>query len=200
MSVTKTTCDRYDVRENGEWAIICVDERGGMLQIHSSFGQWSYCWPDHGCTTFRHFLIQIGARQERDYVLKKLAGGLRDFNEPETIRRFKRFIIKARRGGLRIDMPNGWSVFGKEEARIAWDELDDVSGEGYMSADVMGHAIQDTRILSRLVWDDVDGASGCFAKDYPNGLRRFFDKVWPAFMDTIAKEIACPSQPTPQPT
>ena len=58
-SVQKSVCERYDVRDgNHGWAIIMVDERGGVLQINSDFGNWSYNWPHHGRESFKHFLVE----------------------------------------------------------------------------------------------------------------------------------------------
>jgi hypothetical protein len=68
--VTKSTCERYDLRwKNCGWAIITIDENGGVFNCQSDYGDYSYCWPHHSRESFKHFLCEINT----GYLLNKVA-------------------------------------------------------------------------------------------------------------------------------
>ena len=70
---TKGTVEKYDIQWNrGEWAVFTIDNTSGLMQCHSSFGDWSYAWPHHGRESFKHFILEM----ERDwfYHIKNLQG------------------------------------------------------------------------------------------------------------------------------
>ena len=64
---SKGTVEKYDIRWNrGEWAVFTIDNARGLMQCHSSYGDWGYSWPNHGRKSFKHFILEL----ERDYTYR----------------------------------------------------------------------------------------------------------------------------------
>lgn len=61
-AVTKAQTETYRIRTRNNWADITIYEpagpRTGGMQIHSDFGDWAFSWYDHGCKSFKHFILE----------------------------------------------------------------------------------------------------------------------------------------------
>src|SRR5436309_2433761 len=136
-SVHKTVCERYVVRDGKSgWAVIMLDERGGMVSIQSDYGNYGYRWPYHGTKSFKLFLTQI----DNHYLVRKLTMDManrEEFDSDATLKRFekraKEVILEKRReqsfSFIAEDdrnVPFGeWRSgpsFEKKAARQCWDE------------------------------------------------------------------------------
>lgn len=90
--VTKAVCERYDVWVGrSAWAVIMLDERGGVLSIQSDFGSYGHAWPSHGRQSFKHFLTELN---DAHYLVGKLAPSREEFDGPGTIEGFRRAILE----------------------------------------------------------------------------------------------------------
>lgn len=58
------------------WAVITMNERIGMLQITSDWGNWSYRWSAPGMP-FKEFCIQM--ERDPDYLIGKLTQDIRQY-------------------------------------------------------------------------------------------------------------------------
>jgi hypothetical protein len=168
----KSTCERYDIRfRKHEWAIFTIDENGGLMNCHSSFGDWSYAWPSHGRKTFKHFLIEI--TREPDYLLCKVSDKTY-FDFDQSIRNWKKKIIEIRRA-YECD---------KEPAREAFDFINDL--EDGMSADYTMAQIYDSNALSEIsseVWEEFNPV-----KDYPHSAKVFANEIMSIFAEILKSE------------
>jgi len=175
-TVKRSVCERYDVRtgKNSEWAIIMLDERGGILQICSDFGNWSYNWPYHGRESFKHFIVELG--RDTDYLTRKLAGEPDRYLPDETVRGCRDEILRQRKE----------REIEKAVARKAWDYLDgtdDLDTEAQLI-----EAVYDSPALTK-VFGEEPWESISFKKDYRTGIRQFIERLWPVFVEAIRKEI-----------
>lgn len=169
MSVERSKCDRYDVREGRTgWAIVMIDERGGVMQICSDYGNWSHAWPYHGRKTFRHFLVEI----DEYYLINKLHGRPDYFNEAATKKEFKRIVCESRKHD---DITKG-------KAREAFDEI--IHGEWSCAEDVY------SAMCDADTFDGVfDPAELPIVYEYPPNIVQFSKRIWPVFLAAIKAEI-----------
>lgn len=58
------------------WAVITVNERIGMLQVSSDWGNWNFRWSAPGMP-FKEFLIQMAV--DPDYLIGKLTQDVRQY-------------------------------------------------------------------------------------------------------------------------
>ena len=116
---SKGTVEKYDIRWNrGEWAVFTIDNASGLMQCHSSYGDWGYSWPNHGRKSFKHFILEL--ERDYEYLLGKVSDRVFDFNE--SIKRWKKIILESRKE----------YYCEKDAAREAYDfikKLDESEGE-----------------------------------------------------------------------
>lgn len=166
---------RYDITtaKTGEWAIIFISERGGILAILSDYGNWSYTWSHHGRESFRHFLVELG--RDTDYLMKKLGGGVNWYDAAAT----ERAISTA------IDLALVQGEISKETAQAAREHVKHCD-------------FHDVGAAYRL-WDEEESIADVFGedfdavpvvKDYEPGLRQFTERLWPLFVAAIQTELA----------
>ena len=172
-SVKKSVCERYDVRsgKGHDWAVIMVDERGGVLQILSDYGEWSHAWPHHGRKSFKHFLVELG--RDTYYLMNKLHGTPDAFQEEKTKVEFRKRILELRRD----------STLTKDEARDAWQLIEDAD---WQSSESVWHTVSDNYKEFEQICPDVELPIVC---DWPADLLAFVQRLWPIFVDAIRKEI-----------
>ena len=167
-TVTRSVCERYDIRLGGMgWAVIMLDERGGVLQINSDFGNWSYNWPYHGRETFKHFIVELG--RDTEYLMGKL--GSRDyFLHRETEAAWRKEALSKRRQGM-ID---------KRIAREAWDAMDAME---WASPEDCYRSWDGSKALVMAIDEPT------VVRDWDPGLKQFIARVWPVFVDAIRREL-----------
>jgi hypothetical protein len=120
-----TAAEVYSFRiGHGDWGVLLLDEASGTVSINSSYGDWANSWTAAGRgagVTLKEFFCSCGP----DYLADKLDDSKDQFDQEATIRDMRRQIVEERRG-RGVD---------KEDARKAWDGLDDMAIENYESAD-----------------------------------------------------------------
>ena len=169
---SKGTVEKYDIRwSRGEWAVFTIDNATGLMQCHSSYGDWSYAWPNHGRKSFKLFILEL----EKDwyYLLDKVSDEIFDFDE--TVKRWKKIIIDWRKQ----------DECTKEQARKIYDfineDLDESEGETCIRRLEESEARQDINV--------------CVYEEFPleknwSGQDIIFAKtIWPMLCDILRKEI-----------
>jgi len=170
----KLTCERYDLRwGRGGWAIFTIDENGGVFNCQSDFGDYNYCWPNHGRESFKHFIIELA--EDAHYLLKKVAK--RDeFDYEKALSTWKKEIIKARKD---LDC-------SKRQARDAWDVITS-QGDYENSPDILLKEICESDSICD-IWDEPWYVFE-IEKDYSPQALAFAHEVMPMFADILRKEI-----------
>lgn len=173
-SVKKSTCERYDVRSGHghDWAVIMLDPRGGVLQINSDYGNWSYCWPHHGRESFKHFLVELG--RDTDYFMGKLGGLPKHYRADDTLQLCLREVCaQRRRGEITKEVARGAYEVIQNSDNGSFDELiRDVDFDSY-SRKVFPEPWES---LPRVVTHDP-------------GLLMFVERIWPVFVAAIREEL-----------
>ena len=179
--ITKTTMDCYRLRNNGEWATICVHayevpdlgsnrlRQGGEVLIYSGYGTFAYHW-SHCGMPFREFLTTIS----RDYTLTKFLGHDRmEFDKEGSIKAVKQAILRDRREG----------AIGHEQARDLWEDLmwldECETAEGFV------HAYNEGIYLKK--WD-AEGYEFIHQKE-KDSLAYFWAEIWGPFVAHLKQEI-----------
>lgn len=169
---TKSTCERYDIRFNHEWAIFTIDENGGLFNCHSSYGNYSYSWPRHGRKSFKHFILELA--RDSSYFLGKVSND-NCFNFEASSRLWKKQIIEKLRNGY----------CEKEDAREAWDFINSLDSS--MSYDYTSSEICGSNAINKIwcePWYELD-----FIKEYPAEAVIIAKEVMPMFAEILQKEI-----------
>jgi len=188
MFVKKTTSEIYEIRKHGEYANISLREWskpelqqfGGEMMVHSSFGSWAYTWGATG-QPFKHFL----ARLTFDYMMGKLMGPETEvFDAEASIKNAMKELIQARRD----------EKWDKDAVREAYNELGEHLSSSMSQAD-FGYIC---RTLSEIVAETAD-ENGCdnifyephymMATKVNPQAKGFWEHLWPEFVATIKKEI-----------
>jgi hypothetical protein len=174
-SITKAEATTYTVRSvehPGEWAIAVVREwrGGGLLSVHSSFGNYTHSWSAIGPDRFIAFLLDLNF----DYFMRKTRPNDYRVFDAETARdQMKLSIIEHRR----------WGEYSKEVARLCWNEVEEAgspTAEGFFGE----------------VTDTIRHVFGGYWGDLPSGLRDnpecrlFWDTMWPGLREAWRHELA----------
>lgn len=178
----KSTCERYDIRWGRfGWAVIMIDEKGGVFSAQSDYGDYNYCWPKHGRESFKHFIIEIS--RDGSYFLRKVSK--RDHvNFDESLKRWEKEILKYRKD----------ANITREQAREAWDfihDLDDYCG----NAEMIQMHLYDSSLLLGIFgepWEFFDTVM-----EYPPEARMFAKEVMPMLAEILKKEISGDVVPVP---
>lgn len=171
---TKTTCERYDIRwgQYG-WAIITIDENGGLFNCQSDYGNYNYSWPKHGRKSFKHFILEIA--RDWHYLLGKVAK--RDhFDYESNLKTWKQKIIEKRKD----------RECTKELARDVWDFLTDIDYS--LSVDCLQYEIYGNKAIGELFnepWYELD-----MELDYSPSAMAFAQEIMQMFAEIIRQEIA----------
>jgi hypothetical protein len=169
----KSTTDRYTLRwkDRPWWAVFMVSE-DGFLSVQSDFGDYSYRWPAPG-QPFKEFLTDI----DTHYLMGKF-GRREEFNLTETLIQIQRDILEYRQE----------ESITAEDAREAWDATMRLSNEcDEDQSDFYHQLMRDTPILTIVYRGDYTSVP-C-VNEYPAMLRAFCANIWPAFIDTLKKEL-----------
>lgn len=172
---TKGTVEKYDIRWNrGEWAVFTIDNETGLMQCHSSYGDWGYGWPSHGRKTFKHFILEL--ERDSEYLLKKVSNEIFDFEG--SIKRWKRLIIDWRKE----------ESCKKEEAREAYDFLKNLSNDDNQSYDYCFSKLLESEEINNLnvcdFWEVFGQEKKWAAQDIV-----FAKTIWTMLCDIIRKEM-----------
>lgn len=179
--ITKTVMDCYRLRNNGEWATICVHayevpdlgadrlRQGGEVLIYSSYGSFAYHW-SHCGMPFREFLTTIS----RDYTMCKFLGlGMKEFDREASIKAVKATILRDRREGS----------LTHEQARDLWEDtqwLDECeTSEGFV------YAYNEGIYLRK--WD-AEGYEFIHTKE-KGYIEHFWKEIWEPFIACLKQEI-----------
>lgn len=168
---TKSTCERYDLRIPSErtWAIFTIDERGGLFNCHSDYGDYNYSWSNHGCPSFKHFIIQ-GLAADPHYFLSKVSHS--DwYDQQKTVDEMRKQIIESRKQ----------NDCTKAQARAAWDAVDENQDE---SCETLINSITGE------AWKALPEPWYCIRNDYPPAARQFAEKFMPLFAEALKAELA----------
>jgi hypothetical protein len=173
----KSTCERYDIRWGDfGWAIITIDENGGVFNAQSDYGNYSYSWPNHGRKSFKHFILELA--RDKSYFLGKVASN-DYFYYDKSVKAWEKTIIDMRKS-------NGDYECTKEQAREMWDflhSLDDYSS----NAAIIQKEIYESNIIGEIFdepWYIFDTIHG-FSPD----AHAFADEVMPMFAEILKQEI-----------
>ena len=169
----KSTCEKYTIRWGSYgWAVFTIDENG-LFNCQSDYGDYNYMWGNHGCKSFKHFIIKMA--RDTSYLLKKVAKA-DTFDYEKTLAGWKDAIISERKE----------LNCSKRQARDAWDVITS-QGDYESSPDILLMQICDSEAISD-IWDepwyvfDVD-------KDYSPQAIAFAHEIMPMFADILKKEI-----------
>jgi hypothetical protein len=171
----KSTCERYDIRFGSwGWAIITIDENGGLFNCHSDYGDYNYSWPNHGRKSFKHFILELA--RDYHYLLGKVSK--EDyFDYVKSRKSWQKAIIKARKDG----------DCTKEEARNAWEFIDGL--DEYSNSP---HIIQKELYESDAI-EAIAGSEPWYMFDtemeYSPQAMAFATEIMPIFADIIRTEI-----------
>lgn len=199
----KSHSERYDftrIAGKSTWAIITIDENGGLLSIQSDYGDWSFAWPRHGRESFKHFLIEMG--KDEDYFIKKVVRGEREVDNERIRKHCKEMILDRRiprnRPGL-FKLVTGrkspervyfLSTLSKEDAAACWEEADDLGP--YEKIDFLYEdVLHQKEALRDILFDgDLQGISEIAFTQHPHLAHRFFREVYvQAFIPELKKEL-----------
>ena len=170
----KSTCERYDIKLKNDfgWAIITIDENGGIFNAQSDFGDYSYRWPSHGRKSFKHFIQELV--RDKGYFLGKVADG-NHYYQSETGKAWKKEVIRARKE----------QDLDKEQARELWDEI---TGFDYFStSESLQRECYESDIVHKYYpepWYSFDIVYGVSPQ-----ANAFADIIMPIFGEIIKKEI-----------
>lgn len=178
----KSTCERYDIRfgKFGGWAIITIDENGGLFNCLSDYDNYNYAWPNHGRKSFKHFIIEIA--RDSHYLLKKVAKK-DSFDFDKNLKEWKKTLIKFRR-----EESYCMKEYSKENIRQAWDFF--LGLEDYSSnADMISYQIYESCEMRDL---ELDNPMDYFEveKDYSPQAKAFADEIMAIFSEILKNEIA----------
>lgn len=169
----KSTCERYDIRlkEGYGWAIVTIDENGGLFNAQSDYGSYSYSWPCHGRDSFKHFILELV--EDKSYFLGKVANDKFYYME-KTEKAWKEEVIRARREG----------ELDKDQARELWDEIVDFD---YTSDTSLQHQCYENYIVLKYYcepWYSFD-----IIHSYSPQAHAFSNIIMPILGEIIKKEI-----------
>ena len=175
-SFKKTTCERYDIQLKdtyGGWAIITIDENGGLFNAHTDYGDYNYSWPNHGRKSFKHFIIELV--RDKSYFLGKVSDDKYYYAE-RTEEAWKEEVIRARKEG----------ELNEEDARELWDEI--VGFDYYVSSEGIQHQCYESDIVCKHYcepWYQFDVVHG-----FSPQAHAFADIIMPILGEIIKKEIS----------
>jgi len=177
LTFTHRMIEQYDVRVNGEYAIICIDPRG-ILLVESSYGSFNYWWGAAG-TDFKTFLTQVNS----DYFFGKVRQGQNNdhFYRDETDKEVKRRILEYRRS----------DDISKERAREAWNdllEIEDYHGWDRSVATLYVQEFMQSDALNT-IFQDFDSIP--LIQGFPKECHHFWERVWLPFIEMLKEEIRC---------
>lgn len=170
----KSTCERYDIRlkDSCGWAIITIDEYGGLFNVQSDYGSYSYSWPNHGRKSFKHFILEL--IQDKSYFLGKVANE-NYYYQDETEKAWKEQIIQDRKD----------EELDKEQAREVWDEI--IRFDYYTSYEDIQRQCYENDVICKYYcepWETFEVIKG-----FPPEANMFADKIMPILGEIIKKEI-----------
>lgn len=171
---TKATCEKYTLRFNDgwDWAVFTIDDTG-LLQCHSSFGDYNYHWNAFG-ENFKDFLCRIDSH----YLLNKTAK-MNYFDIENYQNEVKPIIIKMRRE----------NELNEYQARELWDfimnDLDDY-GSSY---DLVCRELYENEILNKVCCGEVFYSDFSPSQSYTPNALAFGHKVYPMFVEVLKKEL-----------
>lgn len=169
----KSTCERYDIKFNSfGWAIITIDESGGLFNAQSDYGSYSYSWPNHGRKSFKHFILELA--RDRSYFLGKVSND-NHFNFDESLRQWKKALIEMRKERERT----------KDDIREAWDFIEEIDGS--MSWDHVQHELYQSKIINKICCEPWYVFAGVL--EYPPAAVMFAKEVMPIFAEILKQEI-----------
>ena len=169
FTIEKTTVECYKIRHDyGYWADITVDSQGskGRISISSDFGNYANFWGACG-SSFKKFLIDLNL----DYAADKF-GADRWFDQENTLKGYRIHILDYRKD----------ETISAQLARLLWNEIEEL--EECSSKSEFEITISNCSNLMRLF-------DHCPEIDYgiTPQFRKFWDLVWPVFIDQIKSEM-----------
>ncbi|GLC32904.1 hypothetical protein [Clostridium omnivorum] len=171
----KSTCERYDIRLKNSygWAIITIDENGGLFNAQSDYGSYSYSWPNHGRKSFKHFILELV--RDKSYFLGKVADDKYYYDE-ETEKAWKEQIIEDRQNGY----------LSKDEARELWDEV--VEFDYYTSGESIQHQCYENDVVCKYYGEPWEAFE--IVRGFSPQANMFANRIMPILGEIIKKEIA----------
>jgi len=171
FKIEKTTVECYKIRhESGMyWADITIDvtgDRSGRISISSDYGNYANYWGACG-GGLKKFLTEIN----RGYAADKF-GADKWFDLDETLKKYKEHVLFSRRE-QHIKAERARDIFNEIK------ELEGCSGESEFVSQ-MWNSIELMRFF--------DGCPEMERTTTPQ-FRKFWDTVWPIFINAIKQEI-----------
>jgi hypothetical protein len=169
-------------REWGEF-FVCEAKprlRGGHLQYAASFtaltsyGVFGHFWSHMG-----EPWVEFASGIDQGYLLGKI--GHKTVNDKKIIEGVRRAILHARRQ----------QDASKDEAREAWDELDELRGE--YSGDVLCHEIyHNSMAINKVIGDYAEITT----QDWDVSCLKFVELLWPEFVKALQARAAAQQRTT----
>lgn len=173
-SFKKSTSERYDIRLKDcyGWAIITIDENGGLFNAQSDYGNYSYSWPNHGRKSFKHFLLELV--RDKSYFLGKVSNE-RYYYQEKTEIAWKEQILEDRKEGF----------LNKEQARELWNEI--IGFDYYTSDENIQHQCYENDIVCQYYgepWENFEVVRG-----FSPQANLFAERIMPILGEIIKKEL-----------
>lgn len=166
-----STATVHLVRSGYEWALVAMDDSTGLFAVQSTYGTFAHVWPpQYRSEPLDVFVTTI----DFGYFMSKTRGqAAREFDLGGTIATWRRWVLGARRE----------DSLSKDEAREAWDALEEIHQECPDTAEQCGALVNDN-------WDVLQKALGSdwyegFTTHYTPECLHFWKTLWPAFVTAI---------------
>jgi hypothetical protein len=171
VKCTKSTSERYTLREKSWWADIMVSP-DGFVNIQSDYGDYHYRWGSFG-DDIKKFLISC----DKSYLYNKFGGLLpRMFNQKKSIERVRKDILEYRRN----------NTFNAEDCREFWDKTETLKIEHISSTEEWSRLVSDSD-LSRMYDYDMSNIPCTTEDNYQ--LTAFLTIIWPEFTKILKNEL-----------
>lgn len=173
VKCTKSTCEKYTLKFNRGWdyAVFTIDDTG-ILQCHSTFGDYAYHWTAFG-DNFKEFLCEINSCYLLDKVARRTYFDLDKYHK-----KAKNELFKLRRS----------YEINKEDARELYDFINNELSD-YNSYDLVCREIYENDILSKMYSGEVFYSEFAPEQDYTPNATAFAYDIFPKFVEILKEEI-----------
>lgn len=194
MTVNKSTCEVYDVSQNGEYATMALRawrtttpggrvQHAGEVLIHSSFGSFCYTWPNVA-VPFKQFLRDISYES---FMRKTLGLSSRVYCPGKTGEQFTR-LLESLVAGSSITRQQADTVL------LAYSADLPRSHQAYIETiDALADSDEMRNLFAQEQIDEVFGEARMLKgmKENPQAVG-FWAQLWPELVATLRAEVDQP--------
>lgn len=190
--VTKIPVEAYKIRppQTASWAVITIHEpagpQTGTMMIHSDYGDWAYTWHEHGCKSFKHFILDLS--KDEGYLVKKLTNGAQEYDPEATGKAVVETLDRDVRDGMVTEKAKRLFLEELDVDGFPSDQYDLVNG---LEAILDRIDVDMTSTESNQLREVILGSDGIPIR-YRNDSAccDFFEKIFvPHFVPTIQAEL-----------